>query len=252
MSNQPSDNKPKKYFDDLIVTLVIALFLALGFRSVAFEPFHIPSGSMKDNLLIGDYLFVSKYTYGYSRFSFPFGFPLFKGRVLQIEEPKRGDVVVFRLPTNTHIDYIKRIIGLPGDHIQLKDGIVYINGAPLAREKMSDFSDDEDKHNIKTIPRFHETMPEGQIIEILKQQQHGAADNTQMYEVPAGHYFMMGDNRDNSHDSRYLEDVGYVPEENLIGRAQFIFFSTDGTANWLNPVSWVTALRLERLFKIIE
>jgi len=252
MSKQPSENPNKNSWNDTISTVLVALLLAVVFRSFFFEPFHIPTGSMKDNLLVGDYLFVSKYSYGYSRYSFPFGFPIFQGRELELNKPKRGDVVVFRLPANTHIDYIKRLIGLPGDHIQVKDGIVYVNGTALKREQISDFSDDEDKHNIKSISRFDETLPGGKVIEILKQYKSGPADNTQLYEVPPGHYFMMGDNRDNSHDSRFLEDVGYIPEENLVGRAEIIFFSTDGTAQLTDPVSWFTAIRYNRIFKFIE
>ena len=171
---------------------------------------------------------------------------------MEFNKPKRGDVAVFRLPANTHIDYIKRVIGLPGDRIQLKDGVVYINGLPLKRQQKTDFTDDENKHNIKTIPRFDETLPEGKVIKILKERDSGSADNTQMYEVPAGHYFMMGDNRDNSHDSRFLQDVGYIPEENLVGHAQIIFFSTDGTAKFADPLSWFTAIRPDRLLKMIE
>ena len=252
MTSQPSDNKKRNSWDETIATVLIALVLAITFRSFVFEPFHIPTGSMKDNLLVGDYLFVSKYSYGYSRYSFPFGLPLFEGRKMELSKPQRGDIVVFRLPANTKIDFIKRIIGMPGDHIQLKDGIVYINGSPLKREPKGDFIDDENKSSPKTISRFDETLPEGKHIEILKQYTSGPADNTQLYEVPPGHYFMMGDNRDNSHDSRFLEDVGYIPEENIVGHAQIIFFSTDGTSQWVNPLSWFSAIRTERLFKFIE
>jgi signal peptidase I len=252
MTTQNSGDTKKNSWDETIKTILIALLLAVTFRSVAFEPFHIPTGSMKDNLLVGDYLFVSKYSYGYSRFSFPFGIPLFEGRVLELSQPKRGDVVVFRLPVNTRIDYIKRIIGMPGDNIQIKEGIVYINGEPLKREQKTDFVDDEKKDNIKSIARFSEALPEGRMIEILKEHKKGPADNTQIYQVPAGHYFMMGDNRDNSHDSRYLDDVGYVPYENIVGHAQIIFFSTNGTAQLKNPLSWFSAIRTDRLFKMIE
>ena len=254
MKNNSPDSRKKNSWDETLVTILVALALAVTFRSFVFEPFHIPTGSMKDNLLVGDYLFVSKYSYGYSRYSFPFGLPLFEGRVMELEKPKRGDVVVFRLPANTHIDYIKRIIGLPGDHIQVQGGIVYVNGSPLKREQKTDFIDEEMKGDVKNVSRFDETLPEGKVIEILKQYPSGSgpADNTRMYEVPPGHYFMMGDNRDNSHDSRFLEDVGYIPEENLVGHAQLIFFSTDGTATLTNPLSWFSAIRVDRLFKIIQ
>ena len=252
MTEQATEDKNKFSLSDNIRTLVVALVLAVGFRSFAFEPFHIPTGSMKNTLLVGDYLFVSKYSYGYSRYSFPFGLPLFSGRVMALGEPKRGDVVVFRYPANPHVDFIKRLIGLPGDKIQLKEGVLYINGDPLKRAPLPDYADDENRNNIKSVPSFSETLPEGKIIHILKQYKFGPADDTQLYVVPPKHYFMMGDNRDNSHDSRFLEDVGYVPEENLIGRAEIIFFSTDGGAQWLDPASWFSAMRPGRFFKRIE
>ncbi len=234
---------------DTIRTIVLAVVLAVTVRSLAYEPFHIPSGSMKSNLLIGDYLFVSKYSYGYSRYSFPLGIPFFKGRILASGEPQRGDVVVFRYPPNPRIDYIKRLIGLPGDKVQVKDGIVYINGKALERKFVDDFSDSEN-NMVKVIPRFTETLPEGKVITILKEKGVDAANNTPEYVVPEGKYFMMGDNRDNSRDSRF--EVGFVPAENLVGRAEIIWFSTDGSASYFNPVSWFTALRTERFFKIVK
>jgi signal peptidase I len=243
--------KKRASWDDNIRTVVIAFLLAVLFRSVAYEPFHIPSGSMKNTLLIGDYLFVSKFSYGYSRYSFPFGFPPFHGRILD-SKPERGDIVVFRLPSKPRIDFIKRIIGMPGDKIQLKQGIVYINDEPLKRQPLDNYADlDATTNIVKSIPRLSETLPEGKVIHILKEYKYGPADDTPVYEVPQGYYFMMGDNRDNSHDSRYLQDVGYVPEENIVGRASLIVFSTDGTAS-LNPVTWFTSLRTERFFKRIE
>jgi signal peptidase I len=249
---QESIEKQQKPWDETIKTLLFALVLALAFRSFAYEPFHIPSGSMKDTLLVGDYLFVSKYHYGYSRYSFPFGFPLFKGRVLELNEPQRGDVVVFRQPANPRIDFIKRLIGLPGDKIQVKDGVLYINGNEVPRKEDRRFLDDENKQNIKSIAGYLETLPEGKVIRVLDERNNGPQDNTPVYVVPAKHYFMMGDNRDNSRDSRYLEEVGYVPEENIVGRAEMIFFSTDGTADMKNPVSWFKAMRGSRFFKIIH
>ncbi len=247
-----SKEKMKDYsWDDTIKTVLIALFLAVIFRSFAYEPFHIPSGSMKSNLLIGDYLFVSKYTYGYSRYSFPLGIVPIKDRIMK-DEPKRGDVVVFRLPTNTRIDYIKRVMGLPGDKIQLKSGIVYINGQALERVPHDTFVDDEFENAKKSIPRLEETLPEGKKILILKERRFGAADDTEVYTVPANHYFMMGDNRDNSRDSRYMSEVGFVPAANLVGRAEMIFFSIDETVRWYNPLTWVTGLRYDRFFKDID
>jgi signal peptidase I len=277
MNDQPPE--PKKYpWNDNIRTILIAILLAVTFRSFVFEPFHIPSGSMKSTLLVGDYLFVSKYAYGYSRYSFPFGLPIFKGRILETK-PQRGDIVVFRFPKNPRIDFIKRIMGMPGDYIQVRQGIVYINGKPLPRTPIDTYEETEGRSSscLETrqptpestefwqqmpelmrkpeqgshaVPHLSETLPEGKIITILKECERGMADNTINYKVPAGHYFMMGDNRDNSSDSRL--SVGFVPEENLVGRAEFIFFSTDGSADWLNPVSWFSAMRLDRFFKHIE
>ncbi len=257
------NSEPKHYsWNETIRTVITAVLLALLVRSVAFEPFNIPSGSMKSNLLIGDYLFVSKYSYGYSRYSFPLGLPLFSGRVFA-SEPKRGDVVVFRYPPNPRIDYIKRLVGLPNDKIQVKNGILYINGKALERHFVDEFSDNEN-NIVQTIPRFTETLPEGKTITILKTKSGDYdANNTPIYTVPAGHYFMMGDNRDNSRDSRFGDDdgfihgiggggVGFVPAENLVGRAEIIWFSTDGSASLLNPISWFSALRLDRFFKKID
>lgn len=250
-NTKPKATKPK---NDFIKTIVLAVALAVTVRSLAFEPFHIPSGSMKSNLLIGDYLFVSKYSYGYSRYSFPFGIPFFSGRVLG-SEPKRGDVVVFRFPPQPNIDYIKRLIGLPGDRIQVKEGIVYINGKQLPRQQIDEFSDVTSGNMVQTIPRFTETLPDGKVITILKQKNiDDEANNTPEYIVPEGKYFMMGDNRDNSRDSRFMDNtgVGFVPAENLVGRAEIIWFSTDGSSSYLNPISWFSALRTDRFFKKID
>lgn len=255
MSSQTVEKeKQKAPWDDSIRTVLIAFLLAIVFRSLVFEPFHIPSGSMKNTLLVGDYLFVSKFSYGYSRYSFPFGFRVFDGRVLESDHPRRGDIVVFRLPANPRIDFIKRIMGLPGDKIQVRGGVVYINGEPLKREKLPNETD-IDEHNVAhSMPAYAETLPEGKIIHTLKEQPNGQgpADDTQVYEVPPGHYFMMGDNRDNSRDSRYMGEVGFVPEENIVGRASLIFFSSDSSAKLINPISWVTSLRPGRFLKWIE
>ncbi len=254
MNEQAIESKEKENnpsWDDTIKTVLFALILAILFRSFAYEPFHIPSGSMKSNLLIGDYLFVSKYTYGYSRYSFPLGVVPIKDRIMK-DEPKRGDVVVFRLPSNPRIDYIKRVMGLPGDKIQLKGGIVYINGKALERAPVDTFVDDEFENAKKAIPRMEETLPEGKKILILKERMFGVADDTETYTVPANHYFMMGDNRDNSRDSRYMAEVGFVPAANLVGRAEMIFFSIDETVRWYNPISWITGLRYDRFLKDID
>ncbi|MEK6746720.1 MAG: signal peptidase I [Pseudomonadota bacterium] len=248
MTVEKSDEKKHSSWNDSIKTILLAVVLALTVRSFAYEPFNIPSGSMKSNLLVGDYLFVSKYSYGYSRYSFPLGIPFFEGRILA-SEPKRGDVVVFRFPPNPRIDYIKRLIGLPGDKVQVKEGILYINDKSLERHYVDDFSDTEN-NMVKSIPRFAETLPEGKVVKILLEKGTGPVNNTPEFIVPEGKYFMMGDNRDNSIDSRLT--VGFVPAENLVGRAETIWFSTDGSAQYLNPISWFTALRIDRFFKRVE
>src|ERR1700674_5883894 len=207
-----------------------ALIIALVIRTFLFQPFNIPSGSMKATLLVGDYLFVSKFSYGYSHYSLPFSPPLFSGRIWSAE-PQRGDVVVFRLPKDDSIDYIKRVVGLPGDRIQMINGLLHINGEPVKRERIEDFVTDENGRT-ERIRRWHETLPNGVSYVTLELTQQGLLDNTPVYQVPTGHYFMMGDNRDNSQDSRVLSEVGYVPFENLIGRAQLIFFSIRGEHAW--------------------
>jgi signal peptidase I len=228
--------------------LVQALLIALVIRTLFFQPFSIPSGSMKGTLLVGDYLFVSQYSYGYSRYSLPLSLPLFSGRIWA-SQPQRGDVVVFALPRDDSTDYIKRLIGLPGDHIQVIDGVLYINGAPVKRERVSDFVDDENGEHVR---RWRETLPNGVSYETLDLQDNGFLDNTQEYVVPPGHYFMMGDNRDDSLDSRVPSAVGYVPFENLIGKAQVIFFSMgNGEPAW-HFWDWPSSVRWGRLLTLVR
>src|SRR5439155_14666438 len=190
---------------ETIRVIIHALIIALVIRTFLFQPFNIPSGSMKETLLVGDYLFVSKFSYGYSHYSLPFSPPLFSGRIFGAA-PERGDVVVFRLPKDDSTDYIKRVIGLPGDRIQMVDGLLHINGVPVKRERVGDFIDDEDGADAR-VRRWRETLPNGVRYETLDLLDNGFLDNTEEYVVPAGHYFMIGDNRDNSADSRVLSAV---------------------------------------------
>jgi signal peptidase I len=239
-----------KGFWETARTLVYAVAIALAVRTFLYEPFNIPSGSMKPTLLIGDYLFVSKMAYGYSRYSLPFGLPLFEGRI-HGSMPARGDVVVFKLPSDNRTDYIKRIIGLPGDKIQVTDDILYINGEAVKRVQLEDFYDDDGTGPDGPVPRYRETLPTGRSYTVLDMTTHGTLDNTRVYEVPEGHVFAMGDNRDNSLDSR-VDNVGFIPIENLIGRAEIIFFSTNGSAHLWEIWNWPATIRFRRLLNLIE
>src|SRR5262245_29311951 len=231
--------KSEDGFWDTIKVILQALLIAFAVRMFLYQPFNIPSGSMYPTLKVGDYLFVSKLSYGYSKYSFnfglnPFGLELFKfgpipidGRFFFASEPKRGDVAVFKLPRDNDTDYIKRVIGLPGDHIQVTGGVLYINGEAVKKEPAGTYDNpDHEAYNaLDKIPMYRETLPNGVSYTVLDAEPNGAGDNTGEYVVPPGHYFMMGDNRDNSMDSRYKDAVGFVPYENFVGRADIIFFS---------------------------
>jgi len=234
---------------DTVKTVVYAIVIALLVRTVAFEPFNIPSGSMIPTLLVGDYLFVSKYSYGYSRYSLPLGLDLFSGRLF-FTMPKRGDVAVFRLPSDPSVDYIKRIVGLPGDKIQVIAGVLNINGVPVKRERVPDFLEVDGSYR-HAVVQYIETLPGGKEHPILELSTTGPLDNTPIFEVPSGYFFGMGDNRDNSQDSRTTQ-VGFVPFENLVGRAEFLFFSTDGSARLWEIWRWPLAIRYDRLFRPIR
>jgi len=231
--------------------IIHALILALIVRVFLFQPFNIPSGSMIPTLLIGDYLFVSKYSYGYSRYSFPFGFDLFSGRILA-EEPKRGDVVVFKLPRDNETDYIKRVIGLPGDEIQMIHGVLHINGKAVEKVKVDDYVVTGPSGRERNMARYKETLPNGVSYPVLDLVSDGFGDNTEVYKVPEEHFFMMGDNRDNSTDSRFLSEVGFVPFENLVGKAQVIFFSIDEDASFWEIWRWPTDVRWNRMFEAVH
>jgi signal peptidase I len=232
---------------DTVLTIVYAGLIAIFVRTFAYEPFNIPSGSMLPTLLIGDYLFVSKFSYGYSRFSLPFGVPLIDGRILG-GTPERGDVAVFKLPSDNSTDYIKRIIGLPGDKIQVIGGVLNINGVPVPRRRVGEYTDRDAYGNSVTFTHYIETLPGGREHDIIERSDDGQLDNTPVYEVPPGHYFAMGDNRDNSLDSRVLNHVGFVPAENLVGRADVLFFSSNGTARLWEVWKWPAAIRFSRMF----
>lgn len=241
----------KEELSELFRTAFIAVVLAVIIRTFLFEPFNIPSGSMKPTLLVGDYLFVNKPAYGYSRYSFPFGLAPLEGRVWD-KEPQRGDVIVFKLPTNTGIDYIKRVIGLPGDTVQVRGGRLYINGEMVEREFLSLKQVETDDGRTVATKEYLETLPGGAVHSIYEESDNGPLDNTKVYTVPEGHFFMMGDNRDNSQDSRVQNMVGMVPYENLVGRADFIFFSTNGAARIYEIWKWPVSLRYKRFLNDID
>ncbi len=237
---------------EIFKTIFFALLIAFVLRVVLFQPFTIPSASMEPNLYEGDYIVVSKWTYGYSKHSIPWSPPLFNGRILG-SEPKRGDIVVFKLPRDNTTDYIKRLIGLPGDRIQMIDNVLFINGTAVRDVEMSR-QDVQNLYGSQMTIQLRETLPEGRQINVQDWGPGFGADNTPVFEVPAGHYFMIGDNRDNSQDSRYdqASGVGYVPAENLIGKAEVILFSWHPGASLWNPVSWFQKVRLDRFFTRLD
>ena len=241
--------KKQSGFTETVKVIIQALLLALVIRSFLFQPFSIPSGSMMPTLLVGDYLFVSKYAYGYSRYSIPFSPNLFSGRIWGAD-PERGDIAVFRLPSNPRVDYIKRVVGLPGDRVQMIDSVLHINGEPVKRERTGLFEPAGGYAGRSPAPIYRETLPNGVSYDTLDLIANHAGDNTREFLVPEGHFFMMGDNRDNSADSRL--DVGFVPLENFVGRAEIIFFSIAGGASPLEIWKWPTELRFGRLFEFTE
>jgi len=241
---------------EIFKTIFFALLIALVLRVLLFQPFTIPSASMEPNLYEGDYIVVSKWSYGYSKHSIPFSPPLFNGRIslpLVSHEPRRGDIAVFKLPRDNSTDYIKRLIGLPGDRIQMIDNVLFINGTAVRDVEISR-QDVQNMYGTQMTIQMRETLPEGRQINVQDWGPGNISDNTPVFEVPAGHYFMIGDNRDNSQDSRYDQSVGvgYVPAENLIGKAEIILFSWKPGASFWNPISWFTKVELSRFFTRLE
>jgi signal peptidase I len=248
-------NKSKRTTGTLgenIKTIVYAGLVAVFIRTFLFEPFNIPSGSMIPTLLVGDYLFVEKYSYGYSRYSLPFSPDLFPGRIWGAV-PHRGDVMVFRYPPDPSEDYIKRVIGLPGDTVQLRHGQLYINGKEVPRKPDGTYVDDESGIGM-VLRQYLETLPGSAgappvTHRILKATDQGEANNTGVYTVPPGELFVLGDNRDNSADSRFW---GFVPMQNLVGKAEIIFFSIDARDPWWQFWEWPFEIRWDRIGKIIH
>ena len=235
---------------DNIKTILYALIIALIIRSFLYQPFYIPSSSMEPNLLIGDRLFVSKYAYGYSRHSFPFSPKIFNNRILG-KTPKRGDVIVFKTPADNRTDYIKRLIGLPGDTIQIIDSDLFINEIKIKKEEIENSININCGKEIMDAVFFKETLPNG-INYIVVYRNNGTMVNSDKFVVPENHYFFMGDNRDCSKDSRFLSSVGYVNYNNLVGKAQIIFFSNNKEkGSFFKFWKWNQSIRIKRFFKKI-
>ena len=240
----------KDGWGETIKTIIYAVLIAVVIRSFLFEPFRIPSGSMYPTLEVGDYLFVSKYTYGYSRYSFPAGIIPFKGRIWE-SMPQRGDIVVFKFPVDNKTDFIKRVIGLPGDTIEVRRGRLYINDKIVERESVGKYTVDEFVIRPENYTEYTETLPEGFKHNILEVSDYEPqVDNTTKVTVPEGHIFVMGDNRDRSDDSRV--SVGFVPVENLVGKARFLFFSHNDKGAWYKPWTWPKMIRWSKIFDTLH
>ena len=264
--DRATESAPARKEDSFLVFLLKLVVVVIVFRSFIFSPFNIPSESMQPRLVNGDYLLAAKWPYGFSRYSLPLDLPLLPERRVLADAPERGDVVIFKQPPLKELDYIKRVIGLPGDRVQMVNGQLYLNGAPIPRQRLSDFeieitpntqcyslqfiSRRSDGTDVCRYPRYRETLPGGRHYEVLDLGPR-EMDNTPPVVVPAGHLFLMGDNRDNSEDSRFPAEpgrgIGLVPMDNLVGRASIVMWSTDGSAEWLKPWTWFSAARWNRI-----
>ena len=233
---------------DNLKTLIGALIIAVLIRSLLFQPFYIPSSSMEPTLLVGDRIFVSKYTYGYSKHSFPFS-PNITNKRFFSKSPERGDLVVFKTPADNRTDYIKRLIGMPGDSIQFVDGEILINNKKISRQKIANKKIIRCGNFLLDTETYIETLPNG-LKHLVVYKKKGSLQNSKVFKVPENHYFLLGDNRDCSKDSRYLDSVGYVNKLNLVGEAKIIFFSNDTNISSLKKVwNLNKSFRFERLFK---
>lgn len=262
---EPQSEKAPKKEENFFVFVLKLLVIVVAFRSFLFSPFNIPSESMLPRLMNGDYLLAAKWPYGFSKYSLPFSVPLIPGRIFA-SQPERGDVVIFKAPPGNDVDYIKRVIGLPGDQVQMKGGQLFLNGKAVPKERITDFevpvtpntrcylpqfeAKRKDGSPVCSYPRYRETLPEGKSYEVLDL---GLTpqDDTEPFIVPEGDLFLMGDNRDNSLDSRFpaieMQGIGIVPQANLVGKASVMMFSTDGGAEWIKPWTWFTAARWSRI-----
>ena len=241
----------KEFFSENIKTLLYALIIAVIIRSLIIQPFYIPSSSMEPTLLVGDRLFVTKYSYGYSKHSFPFSPPIVNNRVM-FNSPKRGDVIVFKTPADNRTDYIKRLIGLPGDKIQFIDSNLYLNSSEILKSKILIKSKIYCGSQSIDVFKFEELLPSGKKFHTVYLKDY-TYQNSDVFTVPLDHYFFLGDNRDCSKDSRFLSSVGYVHKNNLVGKAQFIFFSSDKRiGSFFSFWKWNKSIRFNRTLKKIN
>ncbi len=241
----------KKFFIENLKTIIYALIIAITIRSLLIQPFYIPSSSMEPSMLVGDRLFVTKYSYGYSKHSFPFSPPFFKGRIFS-SSPKSGDVVVFKTPSDNRTDYIKRLIGLPGDKVQFIEGNLFLNNNQILKSRIIRTEPIYCGNKTIHVNKFKEKLPNGKNYNTVYLKDY-SYQNSDAFIVPDKHYFFLGDNRDCSKDSRYLSSVGYVHEDNLVGKAQFIFFSSDFRIGSIFSFwKWNKTIRINRFFKKIN